>query len=90
MKTFYQFLENINSSLVKIDMESLKKSLAKKIEDFFIDYEDKTEKLKNFKLDLNYQILTKIGKMIYGIGNGRYLAKVDIKFLMLQNIYGII
>ena len=30
MKTFYQFLENINSSLVKIDMESLKKSLAKK------------------------------------------------------------
>lgn len=54
MKTFYQFLENINSSLVKIELENLKKSLTKKIEDFFIDYENETENLKNFKLDLNY------------------------------------
>lgn len=54
MKTFYQFLENINSSLVKIDMENLKKILTKKIEDFFIDYENETENLKKFKLDLNY------------------------------------
>lgn len=74
MKTFYQFLENINSSLVKIDMESLKKSLAKKIEDFFIDYEDKTEKLKNFKLDLNYvkrelKDYPKINDLIFKLSN---------------------
>lgn len=54
MKTFYQFLENINSSLVKIDIENLRKILTKKIEDFFIDYENETENLKKFKLDLNY------------------------------------
>ena len=54
MKTFYQFLENINSSLVKVNIENLKKTLTKKIEEFFNDYEDKTEKLKSFKLDLNY------------------------------------
>jgi hypothetical protein len=54
MKTFYQFLENINSNLVKIELENLKKLLTKKLEDFFTDHEDTTEELKNFKLDLNY------------------------------------
>lgn len=54
MKTFYQFLENTNSSSVKINLENLKNTLTKKIEDFFINFENETEKLKNFKLDINY------------------------------------
>jgi hypothetical protein len=53
MKTFYQFLENINN-LVQINIDNLKKIITKKIEDFFSDYENETEELKNFKLDLNY------------------------------------
>lgn len=54
MKTFYQFLENINSSLVKIDIENLRNIFTKKVEEFFTNYENETEELKNFKLDLNY------------------------------------
>lgn len=54
MKTFYQFLENISSNLVKIELENLRKLLTKKLEDFFTDHEDTTEELKSFKLDLNY------------------------------------
>lgn len=54
MKTFYQFLENINSSFVKINLDNLKKTLTNKIEEFFTNYENETENLKNFKLDLNY------------------------------------
>lgn len=54
MKTFYQFLENINSSLVIIDIENLKKIFTKKLEEFFTNYENETEDLNNFKLDLNY------------------------------------
>lgn len=75
MKTFYQFLENINSSLVKIDMKSLKRSLTKKIEDFFIDHENETENLKNFKLDLNYikkelKDYPKINEIINNLSSG--------------------
>jgi hypothetical protein len=53
MISFYQFLENINN-LVQINIENIKNILIKKIEDFFSDYENETEELKNFKLDLNY------------------------------------
>ena len=55
-------------------MESLKKSLTKKIEEFFNDYEDKTEKLKSFKLDLNYikkelKDYPKINDLIHKLSN---------------------
>lgn len=54
MKTFYQFLENVKSSIVRINIDNLKSILTKKLEDFFKNYENETEELKNFKLDLNY------------------------------------
>lgn len=53
MKTFYQFLENINN-LVQINTNNLRKIFSKKIQDFFDYYENETEELKKFKLDLNY------------------------------------
>jgi hypothetical protein len=76
MKTFYQFLENTNSSLVKTNLENLKNNLTKKIEDFFVDFENETERLKNFKLDLNYvkkelKDYPKINDLIFKLSNSK-------------------
>jgi hypothetical protein len=53
MKTFYQFLENINSSLVSIDLENYKKKAVKKAKELLDFANERREKLSNFKLDLN-------------------------------------
>lgn len=52
MKTFYQFLENINS-LVFINLQNYKKKAEKKAREI-LDYAiSEKEKLNNFKLDIN-------------------------------------
>jgi hypothetical protein len=83
MITFYQFLENINN-LVQINTDNLRKILSKKIEDFFNQYENETEDLKNFKLDLNYvkkelKDYPKINELISKLSNSsnRLAAKED-------------
>jgi hypothetical protein len=54
MKTFYQFLENINSSLVSININNYKKQAERKAKDT-LDYaiSSKEELVNNFKLDIN-------------------------------------
>jgi len=53
VKTFYQYLEQISTELVRINMDHLRRYLTKKIKDFFDQYRAETENLKNFKLDVN-------------------------------------
>jgi hypothetical protein len=53
MKTFYQFLENINSSLVSIDLEDYKKQATRKAQELLDFANERRQKLSNFKLDLN-------------------------------------
>lgn len=53
MKTFIEFLENLNPGLVNINLESYKKQAFKKAKELLDFASDRREKLNNFNLDLN-------------------------------------
>lgn len=53
MKTFYKWLENINNSLVSINLEPYRKSALKKAHELLDFVKDRNNKLSKFQLDVD-------------------------------------